>query len=186
MALQLVAAASRGGRENGQRGILAPSGLWAWGSRSLSAQLAYLLRVVPSRPLSITSVTFTVTTAAGSDDPVEIGLYLPSDSNLERTATSGIATGKLNTLGVKSVPLVANLAADSAVYIAFVCGSIGSTAATVAGASFGSAENATLFGVAPGVFEAGSKSASYPLPATIVAPTAGGLGSVPAVALREA
>lgn len=170
-------------RDNGQAGMYAPSAPgWTGAGLGLTANTAIWARVVPSRDMTITQLAFAVSTAAGSDDACDVGIY---DANLQRIVSSGATAGKLNSVGVKTVAFAATtLKAGTVYYVAISCGAVGTTAATIRGASWAATEATQLFGTGVGVAEAFLKAASHPLPAgPVAAPTATSLA--PAMAVRE-
>lgn len=170
--------------ENGQAGIIAPSGIgWSPGGVGLSANTAYLARFVPAKSRTITKLAFVVSAAASADDACSVAIY---DSSLTRLAVSATTLGKLNTVGIKTVDLTSplNIEAKAVYYAAFSVGAFGGTGATLRFASWASADVPALFGTAAGVCEAFFKGTSHPLPTSIAAPTI--TSTAPTLALREA
>ncbi len=171
-------------QENGHAGVLAPTTKgWSNGGHTLGANLCYIARLVSSKARTITGLKFVVSTAAGSDDACDVAIL---DATGARLASSGATTGKLNSTGIKTVTLSASqrIEADTVYYAALSCGAIGSTAATVRGASFGSTDIVAIFGTGLGSLEAGNKSSSHPIPSSIASPSQA--SSVPILALVEA
>jgi hypothetical protein len=173
---------------NGQTGLIAPTSKgWTPGGLGVSAGLAYLVRFVPSRTLYVSKIAFAVSTASGTDDAFDVGIYSAAHSRIvssgaKTSASGGVTGGGMNSTGVKVVDVTATvLDAGTAYYAAL---SVAATGATVRGANFGDNTAAQLFGTAAGTAEAFSKSSSHPLPASIATPSAGAL--VPVLAIRDA
>lgn len=121
-------------RDLGQAGILAPSvsgGSVATGA--LTANRALFCRFVPSRAMTITKMAFVVQTAALSNDNCDVGIYAANGATLLKS--SGSTAGKLNALGTQTLTLSSSLAltAGTVYYAAFAYGTVGSTAAQLAG-----------------------------------------------------
>jgi hypothetical protein len=171
-------------RDNGHTGMfVAPPG----GARAvvaLTAGRAYAMRFVPSRNMTISSIAFQVTTAAGADDTCDVGIY---DSALTtRLVSKGATAGLLNVLGVKNVDIGDTaLTAGTVYYAAFSSVTpFGAAAAQLLFLSLGVGSGGTFFGTTAGVTEVAFKDASHPLPASLAGfgTTA---GSAPLFALRE-
>ena len=170
-------------RDNGQRGILAPTlPGWSGGALGLTANLAVLSRFVPTRDMTVTLIAFGISTAATADDACDAGIY---DAALTRIVSAGATLGKLNSTGVKTVPIAATtLKANRTYYAALSCGTLGGTGASMRGANFGAGEIPQLFGATAGLVEAYTKGSAHPLPTTITTPTITSQG--PVLAVREA
>jgi hypothetical protein len=164
-------------RDNGQPGMLAPADARAASTLALTANTAYLARFVPSRKFSITMIAFAVTTASGTDDPVDVGIY---DSSLAKIVSSGATTGKLNSTGVKTVTITTTTLLPGVVYYAVIAAN---STATLASSSAPSVGAASLFGSAAPQVEMASKTASYVLPTSLSGSTAA--AAVPTIAVRE-
>lgn len=167
-------------RDNGQVGMYAPSSpCFLPGALTLVANQGRASRFVPSRNMTVTKIAFAVTTAAGSDDPVDVGIYSAAGAKLVST---GATTGQLNTIGPKSLTVTATtLVARTAYYVALSCGAIGTTAAIVIGASAAGIQAAQLFGTTIGLVEVDAASSVHPLPSTWTVGAISGVGIFAAV-----
>lgn len=171
-------AAANYDKDDGLPGVVAPTGFLS-GSQatgSLTSGRAYFVRFRPSRPLNITLVAFAVVSAASVDDPCDVGVY---DSAGTRLVSSGSVSGRLNSTGIKTVPLTITLL-PQAYYAGFAVGTIGGTAAQLA--VTGAASTTQLFGGGVGVALT-HFVAAFPLPASFVA--SGPIAACPILALRE-
>jgi hypothetical protein len=123
-------------------------------------------RFVATRTGNTASISYNLSTAAGSDDAVDVGII--NATTLARVASSGATTGKLNGSTTRTtVPLVAALTAGTVYYAAISCGTIGSTAAAVTGANFTTANLTKLTGLTnPGTQAWYEASATVPATAT--------------------
>jgi hypothetical protein len=131
--------------DDGLPGILTPNGpQWTTTTLVVVAGRGYFGRFVLYEPKVITAMLFTVTSAATSDDPVEVGI---ANSAGVQVATSGAVTGKLNSIvaPLKSVPVSTTLA-PGVYYSSFLCPTVGGTGATVVGCSFQRVEVLPMFG----------------------------------------
>lgn len=168
-------------RDNGQLGIVAPTARgWLGGNATLIANEGSIVRFIPSRDYAMTLFAFIVITAASADDACCLAIY---DSAMNRLATTGATTGKLNSAGVKTIALNYTLLAGKVYYAFFSCGAVGGTAAIVQGANFNSSSAGILFGAGNGVFECAMMTAAHPAPATFVPATP--INLRPVIALRE-
>jgi hypothetical protein len=147
----------------GLPGIIAPPGNMApTAAVALTASRAYWARFMPSEDITISSASFLVTVAAGADDACDIGIY---DSTLAtRIASAGATTGKLNSVGIRSVSVSASLTAGTVYYAAFSVGTFGSTGATLRGTATTADAWAQLFSNTPPGVLWGHAAASHPLP----------------------
>ena len=168
-------------RDLGQAGMLAPVN--SISTVNPTANLAYLLRFVPSRNMTITKIAFAVITAAGSDDNVDVGIY-NSDLSTKLVST-GDTAGLVNaTTGTKTATVAStSLVAGTIYYVAFAYGTVGSTVATLASAYLATTGVSTIFGSSPPQLLQGTKTASHPLPSSIATPTS--VANSPLLALRE-
>lgn len=126
-------------------GVLAPT-LDGWNAVTgvFTAGRAYYGRFVPSRNMTITTLAFVVTSAAASNDNVEVGLY---DAAGGRLVTSGPVAGKLNSTGVQTITITSTTLTAGAVYYAAFCyPSAGGTAATLLFGTLGSVDATKMFG----------------------------------------
>lgn len=169
--LDVLLAASQPGQAAAQPGFVAGPTFGALSTLTLVANQAYLARFVPDAPVTLTKVSFQVTTQDAADPNVSVAIY--DALTLARLAVSATAAGSLNTTGVKTVSLVTPVAVGSrrVLYVA-----ISSNTAGVAVIRSGVAGNAALLAVfgatAPNNF-ALEQAAAHPLPNPIV-PVAGG------------
>lgn len=134
---------------------------------TLTASRTCYVRFVATRTGNTASISYNLSTAAGSDDAVDVGII--NAATLARVASSGATTGKLNGATTRTtVPLVAPLVAGTVYYAAISCGTVGSTAAIITGVQFTTANFSKLMGLTnPGCqawFEAGA--ATVPATAT--------------------
>lgn len=160
---------------DGFPGVMAPTAPDTLkGSLTLTANQAQVARFVPQRNMTINTLSFAVTTAAGSDDAVDVGIYGPNSSAgvLTRLVSKGATTGLLNSTGVKTVSITATkLVAGTVYYVALSCGTIGTTAATIASNGMNSTIVNALMGSGVPLMIVGSKATSHPLPSTISGPS---------------
>jgi hypothetical protein len=146
---------------------------------ALTANRAYYLRVVPSRSMAITKVAFNVTSASGTDDPCDVGIY---DSTLAtKIVSAGATTGKLNGAGgIQTINITANLAAGNVYYVAFAANST----ATLNSVLINANNTAGLFGTSAPQAEMLFLNTAYPLAAGPITP-GGVIGNAPMIVLRE-
>lgn len=168
-------------------GIVAPMTL-AGSTGALTAGRAYLGRFVPSRNMTIASIAFVVTVAAGADDACDVGIYAADGSKI---VSSGATTGKLNAgTGVKSIAVAASLIAGTPYFAAFsVVTPFGGTAASVALAGVPTATSAGLFNAVAGTPDNRSlqmvKDSSHPLPSSFTFSTMNNPANTVMLAVRE-
>ena len=160
-------------KDDGQAGIIAPT---QNGNETLNltmvASTAWFSRFTVSRPMTITLISFGVSTAAGSDDACDVGIYTPSGADLTRVVSAGATIGKLNATGIKTVTIAATTLLPGQVYYAgFSCGTITTTAAVLGGATFGASNYNAMFGTSVPQLIFATKATSHPLPASVTAPT---------------
>lgn len=164
----------------GQVGMYAtPTGtLFGTSNSALTANTAYFARFRPTRNLTVAKFAFSVGTASGTDDPLDVGIY---SSDLQtKVASSGATSGLLNNgTGRKEVTLAVSLVAGTVYYAAFAANST----ATLMCAAVSSANAVQLFGTSAGTAEFLSKATSYTLPASISSPAVASF--VPLLALME-
>lgn len=158
-------------------------------TRSLTAARTYLVRYAPPVARSLTLVAFSVTTAAGSNDPVEIALYTPG-TTLNRVATTGSTTGKLNSLGLQTVTLTYAVDPTVVYYAALTSATVGGTTCQIGGAGAASADSLGLYGATQPTALFGwadSLLSGGLLPSTISAAAvtwAATIGTTPTIAFR--
>lgn len=160
-------------RDLGQPGITAPMlALGAYTNVTMVANQAYLARFVPSRNMTIAKISFILSTAAGADDAVDVGIFSSDLTTL--LVSKGATTGVLNTAAGRKEITVAStaLVAGTVYYAALSCGTLGGTAAVIQGTAINTANNAILFGSAvPNITQA-QKATAHPLATgTIGTPT---------------
>ncbi len=155
-------------RDNGQAGLIVPSQAPLTSATALTASRAHVARFVPSRPMSITKIGFVVSTAAGSDDACDVGLY---DAAWARLVSAGATSAKMNVLGFQTVSFTATLLQAGVVYYAaFSLGAVGSSAASLILADYQTTTCARAFGAVPPTIDADIQSSGtpHPLPVTFV------------------
>jgi hypothetical protein len=162
-------------RDNGQAGLVTPSGpAWALTTQALAANTSRIGRFVPSRNMTIVSIGFSVTTAAGADDSVDVGIYNSTLANI--LVHSGATAGKVNSTGAKTIAITPTaLTAGTVYYAALSCGALGGTAGVLASLSYSIAANAALFGAAVPQVEVQASTSGHPLanaPTVIATPGA--------------
>ena len=147
-------------------GFLAPNQPLGTVAFTLTASRTYYCKFVATRSMNTTSIGFNLSTAAGSNDNVDVGII--NATTLARVASSGATAGKLNgSLTKTTVPLVAALTAGTVYYAAISCGAIGSTAAAITGVQFTTANFTKLLGLTnPGCQAWYEASATVPSTAT--------------------
>lgn len=171
------------GVDGKQPGLWVPAGA-PWGGSAPSALVANrvsLCRFACPRSMTITKIAFFVITAAGVDDPCDVGIY-DSATSPNRLGSSGSVAGRLNATGQKIVPLNAPVALvkDQVYYAAFGVGAIGGSAAALQQTTSNSAI-CGFFGTTPPNVEIGLAS-GFPLPPAV---TVTGLINVPIFALIQ-
>jgi len=168
-------------RDLGLPGIIAPLGTWPSTTQAATANRAFFMRFVPSRVMTVKALRFVVTTAAGSDDACDVGIY---SAAMERLRSSGAKTGQLNSQGVKSVEFTSLELQPNTVYFAGLSvGTIGTTAVQFAAIN-------NFNGFYGDLFSSGTTaqrmmlfaSTAHPLPAS---PTIAGTTPTPWVAVAE-
>lgn len=172
------------GSEDGQSAIVAPTGVpGSCGIVSANQGSSYFLRVVPSRRLRVTKIRFRVMVAAGSDDPVDVGIYNSLGVAMVR---SGFVSGHINSLGAKEVnlPSAVNLEAGSVYYLAWAALSPTTTAAQVLSHAPGTAECWSFLGTAVPVINAMIQVGSV-LPADMSGASAPNVNALPKIAAVE-
>ena len=171
-------------RDNGQTGLIAPtSRVLTTATLALSsgnAGRAWIARIVPSRAMSITKITFITTVAASLADECCVALY---SAAYDRLVTSGAVTNKLNaSAGVQDITITSTpLTAGTPYYVAFSYGTVTGTAATVAAVAFQSNQS-DIFGTTGGLRDAGFAGSHHVLPQTFVPSAA---GTIPLLAVKE-
>lgn len=148
-------------------GMLAPEPIWfstpTTGSLG-SANTAWLSRVTAQRDMTISAVSFDVTTADGTDPAVDVGIY---DVQGNRLGSSGPVTGQLTSGGLKPIPLTAPVEVKAGVsyYLAI---SSPSTVWAMRVVSIGSGSTVNrFFGADMPYQRAGAVGTAHPLPANI-------------------
>lgn len=164
-------------KDNGEAGIIIPTGDWLLqGGVAMSANQARFSRFVPSRRMTILSISFVVSGASTGD--VDVGIY--NAAGTTKLGSSGATSGKLTATGTKNVALSAGVTLlPGVVYYGAI--SVSSTPTlTCSTYSFGTFPE--LFGTAPPDLLTGSEATAHPLPSTLSGySTAAG----PILALKE-
>jgi hypothetical protein len=172
-------------RDFATTGIIAPGGNGLYvpgGALAPTANRAFLAKFVPSRSMTIALIAFNVSTASGSDDACDVGIY---DAAMNRLVSAGATTGKLNSTGVKTVAITpTTLAPRTVYYAAWSAGTPGGTSVQVTVATLAAAGIADLYGATAGLRAQIFMDTAHPLPVTVT-PNAAATSSVPILALRE-
>lgn len=176
----------------GLRGEAVPAAepaVWSAASRTIAtAGRTWLLRFCPRRTWNITLARWDVTTAASTDDTVEVAIY---NSDLtSRIATSGVQSGQL--IGtvpiVRGVNITATVTPANVYYVAFKQVTLGGTGATINGRTTNSNTLVTIFGTTvPSVLGGFVDGLSNPLPTSISSGsvTSTAVNTYPLIVLRE-
>src|SRR5215471_2156022 len=142
-------------------------GMYCWdahmsaaGTALLVATRGYYTRFRATRNMTIGSIAFAVTSAATADDACDVGIY---DAYMNRLASAGATTGRLNSTGAKTIPVAATpLTAGVIYYAAFSVGAVGGTAAQLQMTTTNGI-NSMLFGSANPFAEQGANTPGHPL-----------------------
>ena len=161
--------AGAGGVDSGQAGFYAPAlGPFAvQRNLALTANRAYLIRVVCPRSMTISRLGFVVGVAASVDDPCDVGIYAANGISL--LGSAGSTLGRLNTTGAKTVNLLTPipLTQGQVYYAAFAHGAIGGTAAQLAVTDLVSLASsytlARMFGGGPSQTDQNAYNNGFPL-----------------------
>lgn len=175
--LQDRAYAQDGDRDNAWPGIIFPtSRLWTPTAAAITAQRVVYVRGAVSRPMKIHSLAFVVTTAAGANDSLDVGIL---DANLNALASSGNQTGALNSLGRHALALTADivLLPRTVYYAAFCPSTFGGTAASLICANYPSS-GYFFAGNTAGLTDMDFQSATNPLPVAGSTTTATGVNAL--------
>lgn len=151
---------------------------------AVAANFARGVRFVAPKSMTITKVGICLTVAATVDDPVDVGIYQWAGSGqaINRLGSTGALNGILNAApGNKILNLLAPVAlvGGQVYYAAAGCGTVGGTAAQLAGVA---SSCGTLFGSSVPLMEMITMG-GFPLPASY--PTPGAPGSAPIIALLQ-
>lgn len=152
--------------DKGYGGVVAPDFVGGMAAVTLVANTAYWVRFRPSRNMTVTAIRYIVSTAAGSNDNVDVGIY--NGTTRAKIVSAGATASKLNATGPQSISISASLTAGTAYYAGISCGTIGSTAAVLSGNELLYWELPTLFGTSAPALIQGTQATSHPLPATAV------------------
>lgn len=127
------------------------------------ANSSRIVRFMATKDRIITKIGFAVTTAAGADDACDVGIY---SSSLVRLASAGATSGKLNSLGAKTVNLSASytIRRGTIYYAGFSCGTQGGSAASLQSVAYASIGAGEIFGATDGLYEFGIMATAHPLP----------------------
>lgn len=170
-------------KDNGQSGMAPFPPVLVASAIALSATNGRSVRIVPSRDINAVSLGIAVTTAAGSNDAIDLGIFDATMANKLRS--TGAVTGQLNSTGFKWIALTSayTMLAGQAYYLAYSPGTVGSTAAQVGCVNVANNAIPSLFGsTAPSIEAAFHSVAGHPLPSSLT-PTASTV--VPFIAVRE-
>jgi hypothetical protein len=163
--------------DEGQAGMIAPSGRYGTTLVALLANRAYYLRFVPERTVSVTKIAFVLVTPSGTDDPVDVGIYSAAAS---RIVSSGATTGKLNAAaGRQEVSFTSTPLTAGTVYYAALSANSTASLMFVTGA----ASAAYLFGNAMPTAGVLIQATAHPLPSTATPTSTATAGPGPVLAV---
>jgi hypothetical protein len=133
-------------------------------AQAVAANVGRITRFEVERDMVVSSIAFSVSTAASNDDEVDVGIY---DAGGARLVSSGATTGRLNSTGRKTVAIAPTLLrAGRFYYLAISTGAVGGTPATLIAVSPGSLGSSQFFGTTIGLVETDAASSRHPLPST--------------------
>lgn len=171
------------GVDVGQAGFYIPTlGPFAFqASNFLVANRGYFCRFACPKTLTVSKLSFVVNAAATADDPCDVGIFNQAGTVL--LGSSGSASGRLNSTGVKQVNLQApvSLVAGQVYYAAFAYGPVGGTAAQIITTNAMLNSFTGMFGPGQGTAEGEFASNAFPLVAPIV--PGGPYATIPIMAL---
>jgi hypothetical protein len=165
---------------NGVAGALAPSAPgWTGQALAVSANNGRVVRFSPDRNMRVKGIGFHVYAAATVDDAIDVGIY--DKALTTKMASSGSTAGLLTSTGKKRINFGSDvlLTAGETYYVAASVGTIGGTAAQLAGANYNISGISAFHGTTAGLVDAASVGTIFPLPATITP----GVGSTAGFAL---
>lgn len=164
-------------------GIIAPqssSGLGQTTAALTTSNRAYLARFTVDGDVTVSQISFNVTTAATNDDACDVGIY---SAAYGRLVSAGATTGKLNVTGVQTVTFTpTTLLAGQIYYAAFSIGTIGGTGPTLSCTSIANTGYADLLGSTAGLRQQSFQGTAHPLPSTHT--SGGALNAVPYMAVK--
>lgn len=166
---------------HGLPGIFGPTWRgWVGGTATaLVSGTVYAYRIVPNRDYTITLAAINVSTASGTDDPIEIAIF--DGTGTTKLATTGSTTGKLNAgTGLKTVSLSITLLAGTPYIVAFEA----TSTASLRFAAMNSANTPEAFGSTVSTMLLLTKTGQS-IPITAPMSSYSLVGSVPLIALRE-
>lgn len=172
------------GPENAQGALEGGTGVpGTCGLFNANQGISYHMRVVPSRRIRVTKMRFRVMVAAGTDDPVDVGIY---DAAGVKLVSSGFVAGQINSTGIKEVnfPSPVTLEAGKVYYIAWAALLPTTTSAQILSHSPGTAECWTFYGTAVPAAFALTTGAGI-LPATMAGAAAPVVNALPKIAVIE-
>lgn len=131
-------------RRRAWAGILSPDFPHSPVQITVTASRGYYGRFVPSEDLVASKIAFIVSTAAGSNDNVDVGIY---DSTGTRLTSAGSTAGLLTPSGRKTLSFTpVTLRAGKVYYAAIAAGPVGTTAAIIVGAGWNENSIPTIMG----------------------------------------
>jgi hypothetical protein len=181
---QIQAASAVGqGYDAGQPGFYAPPDIpWVPGTGTAGVvNRAYIVRFIAPSSRRITKIAFQIIVAATTDDPCDVGIF--SGDLQTMLGSSGATSGQLNSVGVKTVNLLAgvSLLGGQVYYAAFAYGPVGGTAASIYMTALNGGQS--LFGTGAPNIEQTFSNSKYPLSAPFV--VAGNISGCPMLALLQ-
>jgi len=156
-------------RDVSQAGVycVSPSAPISVSTLAWSANQARFTRFSPSRALTVTSLSFEVTTLDAADPAVDVGIY---NASLARLVSSGATTGIVTSTGVKNIAVTAtSLTPGSVYYAALSCASATPVFRVV---NWVGATAAQLFGSTAPQIETFLMASAHPLPSSATVTTA--------------
>lgn len=139
---------------NGQTGTIVPTSRgWTRTPMALVAARLHCTRFVLDEDMTVASLGFVVTVAAGANDNVDLVVFdkTAAGSGIVRVRT-GLVAAALNSVGPKTVPAITPVAfellAGKVYYVGLLCPSTGAAAASILSADLGHPDAAVLQGSA--------------------------------------
>jgi hypothetical protein len=163
--------------------VLPQSPGWTSVASTPVADRVYWQRLMLDEWMTLGSIGFTVTTAWANDDPVEVGLYDAAGIALWR---SGAVTGKLNSVGAKSVTVPDTyklLLPFTTYYLALLIKTPTGAAGQIAVASWSNSSPNTMTATAPPDIDGLTTASPTGLPSS-AAGAVGGAGAVAQIIAR--
>jgi len=171
------------GIDNAELGLGVPAGapFVQQSALAITPNRMYVVRFVSPKSLTISKISFCVSTAASADDACDAGIFSGDGATL--LGSAGSTLGKLNATGVKTLNLQAPVSlAAGQIYYAAWAGAVGGT--SVQTIQFVTRADMCLpFGTAPPNIEAAVKDPGIPIAAPMN-PNVAGVGQGPILALQ--